>query len=192
MRGDIYDHACTRCVLHSGAKTVCMEGVGNPANTSAMIVGEAPGRNEDERGVPFIGRAGQILDTELVEAFITPNARSEVFVTNVVKCRPPGNRQPKTAESRACSLYLAAEIEALDPFVILALGNPAAWELLHETGITRIRGTWHRLDRERETWVMPTFHPAFVDRQGRASLAAQQFRDDIQTFATKAIVGRPD
>lgn len=153
-----------------------------------MVVGEAPGRNEDAAGHPFIGRAGALLDDVLADAFVTQFARRETFVTNAAKCRPPANRTPKTSELRACETYLIEEIRLVDPWVILACGNAAIWSLLREQRVTHIRGQWHRLDRERETWVLPTYHPAFVLRQGLDSLAAEQFKDDVQMFATRAIV----
>jgi uracil-DNA glycosylase family 4 len=187
MYSDIYDHNCTLCPLHEGAKTVCVEGSGR-SQYRAMIVGEAPGRNEDERGTPFIGQAGFILDRVLKDVFISERARQETFVTNAVKCRPPGNRDPKFSEIRACvSAYLTREIELVDPYVILALGNPAAWALIGQTGITSLRGTWHRLDSERERWVLVTYHPAFILRQGLDSDAAEMFHDDLNMFANRAI-----
>ena len=186
----IYDHHCTRCSLHEGAKTVCVEATGTGAD-GAMVVGEAPGRNEDEQGKPFVGQAGKLLDSVLNSAFMTEQARREVFVTNAVKCRPPGNRTPTDTETDACFSYLLREIEQVDPYVILALGNAAASVLLGETGITRLRGTWHRLDSERVRFVMPTFHPAYVLYQGGWGSAAHSlFVDDVTMFANKAIVGR--
>jgi len=193
MFSDIYDHSCTRCILHDGVKTVCMEGSGRSPDYHAMVVGEAPGRDEDAAGMPFVGRAGALLDQALVTAFVSPRARQEVFVTNTVKCRPPGNRTPTQREQQACLAYLQDEIERVDPYVILSLGNAAAWVLLRERSITRIRGNWFRLDRERETWVMPTYHPAFVGYQGGIGSAAWDlFVDDVQVFATRAIVRQGD
>lgn len=174
----IYDHECTRCRLHEHAQTVCMEASGTDAS-GAMIVGEAPGREEDIAGAPFVGKAGSYLDRVLQEVGIL---RAVVFVTNAVKCRPPGNRFPSQRELNACNAYLAREIAAVDPRTILCLGNASLWALTRQTGITRARGTWLRLDRERETWVMPTYHPAFVLRQGLNSEAAEQFRSDVVTW----------
>lgn len=193
MYSDLYDHECTRCPLHEHAHTVCMEGSGRSPDYYAMVVGEAPGRDEDAAGRPFVGRAGVLLDEALVTAFVSPRARQEVFVTNAVKCRPPGNRTPSQREQQACLAYLQDEIERVDPHVILALGNAAAFVLLRETGITRIRGEWHRLDRERETWVMPTYHPAFVGYQGGVgSVAWEAFVGDVEMFANRAIARQGD
>lgn len=166
---------------------MCVEGIGR-SQYRAMIVGEAPGRNEDARGIPFIGQAGRILDKGLERAFVTPLARKETFVTNAVKCRPPHNRDPKFSEIKTCvSAYLTREIELVDPFTILALGNPAAWALLRCSGVSALRGDWHRLDSERERWVRVTYHPAFILRQGLDSEAADMFQEDLDTFAARAI-----
>lgn len=194
MYSDLYDHECTLCPLHADVQSVCIEGTGNPVSSHAMVIGEAPGRDEDAAGRPFVGRAGALLDEALVTAFISPHARREVFVTNVVKCRPPGNRTPTQREQQACLTYLQDEIERVDPYVILALGSAALWVLLRETGIVSKRGGWYRLDRERETWVMPTYHPAFVGYQGGVgSPTWEQFVGDVEMFANRAIarMGEP-
>lgn len=184
---NLYDHDCTLCPLHENATTVCVEGDGKP-QYRCMIVGEAPGRNEDLRGHPFVGQAGRILDKGLERAFVTQAARRETFVTNAVKCRPPHNDTPTFTDTSTCvSAYLTREIESIDPFVILALGNVAAWALLRRTGVTAMRGEWHRLDSERERWVRVTFHPAFISRQGYDSDAASMFQEDLDTFAGRAI-----
>lgn len=183
----IYNHKCTLCSLHKGAKTVCMEGIGS-VEQHAMIVGEAPGRNEDNLGRPFVGEAGKLLDYTLQKAFLDPEARSKVFVTNVVKCRPPQNAKPTRAQAQACFEYLFGEIRAVDPVAILALGNSAIEVLLHRSGITRLRGKWVRLNRDKETWVMPTFHPAFILREGGYGTEAfTLFCDDIDLFAGKVM-----
>jgi DNA polymerase len=147
-------------------------------------VGEAPGRQEDVSGVPFVGQAGKVLDKGLAKVSLS---REDVVVTNAVKCRPVSNRTPESDEIEACSPYLIREIEALDAYVILALGNVAAEALLGFSGITSIRGTWHRLDAEKERWVMPTFHPAYILRKGLDSDTYHQFVLDIQTFAERAM-----
>lgn len=173
--------------MHVDATTVCIEGSGKP-QYRAMIIGEAPGRNEDARGIPFVGRAGFILDRGLQRAFVTERARQEMFVTNAVKCRPPANRDPKYSEIKTCvSAYLTEEIARVDPYVILALGNPAAWALLGRSGVTALRGAWHPLDSERVRYVRVTYHPAFISRQGLDSEAADLFEEDLNVFAARAI-----
>lgn len=187
MPSSIYDHTCTRCALHATAKTVCMEArAASNVDVRAMVIGEAPGRNEDEQGKPFVGRAGQILDLALHNAGLNP---ATMFVTNVVKCRPPGNRTPSQREQQACLPFLRDEIAHHDPRYLLALGRAAAWTLLRESTIKDVRSMWYRLDRERDTFVMVTFHPAFVDRQGYYSLARSQFMDDVQLFANAIKTG---
>lgn len=175
---------------------MCMEGTGDP-KYHAMIVGEAPGRLEDAKGKPFIGEAGKLLDGALVIAFMTAHVREEIFVTNVVKCRPPQNAKPTHRQSAACFEYLHREIAMVDPTAILALGNTAIEVLLGTSGITRLRGKWQRLDRKRTTWVMPTYHPAYVLRKG--AYGTEEFSDfcaDINVFAGKVLAwmdkGHPD
>lgn len=184
----LYDHECVRCPLWERANTVCMEGRGRVSQLGIMVVGEAPGRDEDAAGRPFIGRAGALLDQALTTALGSLwDVASDVFVTNVVKCRPPSNRTPSTREMQMCEPYLRKEISLHNPFVVIALGNAAIWSLLRETGITRIRGEWFQLDRQRETWVMPTYHPAFVGYQGGVgSQAWELFVEDIEVAVNRA------
>ena len=172
---------------------MCIEGSGKRrrGDVPCMIVGEAPGAYEDAAGTPFVGRAGRILDKGLERAFKMPHARRHVFVTNAVKCRPPKNRDPKPRELRACvSAYLTREIELHDPFAILAVGNVAATALLGRSGIAALRETWHRLDSDAERWVLVTYHPAYIDRQGLDSEAAELWRNDLREFAVTARKGR--
>ena len=148
-----------------------------------MVVGEAPGRSEDAAGRPFVGRAGVLLDRALLAAGVS---RDDVMVTNAVKCRPPANRTPTLAERKACFPYLLEEIRRTDPYVILALGNAALASLLGRSGVSSMRGHWYRLDRERETWVMPTWHPAYVMYQGGVqSTAGAQFERDFYAFVQR-------
>jgi DNA polymerase len=150
---------CTRCGLCSGRKTIVF-GDGNP-QADLMFIGEGPGEQEDRRGVPFVGRAGELL-TQMIERGLEI-ARSEVYICNIVKCRPPGNRNPLPDEVSACRPFLDGQIDAVRPKVIIALGKPAASLLLgRDVAITRIRGTWHSY---RGIPLMPTFHPAFILRQ---------------------------
>lgn len=150
---------CTRCRLHEGRTTIVF-GDGN-ADADLMFIGEGPGENEDQRGLPFVGRAGELL-TKMIEAGIqTP--RQEVYIANIVKCRPPGNRDPQADEVAACREFLDAQIDAIRPKVIVTLGKPAASLLLgRPVAITKVRGTWAEY---RGVPVMPTYHPAFVLRQ---------------------------
>jgi DNA polymerase len=150
---------CTRCRLCEG-RTHIVFGDGNP-HADLMFVGEGPGETEDRRGLPFVGRAGELLTQMIEKGLGIP--RSEVYICNVVKCRPPKNRTPLAEEVAACSPFLDGQIAAVEPKVIVALGKPAASLLLgREVPITRVRGTWHEY---RGTPLMPTFHPAFVLRR---------------------------
>jgi DNA polymerase len=159
IRADIGD--CTRCKLHSG-RTHIVYGVGNPEAT-VMFVGEGPGADEDLQGEPFVGRAGQLL-TQIIKAM--GFAREEVYIANVVKCRPPGNRNPEPDEIARCEPFLHAQIAAIRPRVIVALGKFAAQTLLAtDTPISRLRGQFHSL---RDIDVMPTFHPSYLLRNPAA------------------------
>ena len=148
---------CTRCKLAGGRKKLVF-GVGNP-RAELMFVGEGPGGDEDLQGEPFVGKAGQLL-TKMIEAM--GFARSEVYIANVVKCRPPENRDPEADEIEACEPFLAAQIAALRPRVIVALGRFAVQTLLRDgTPIGRQRGRWREYQGVR---CMPTFHPAYLLR----------------------------
>ncbi len=150
---------CTRCRLCE-QRTQIVYGDGNP-QAQLMFVGEGPGEAEDRRGLPFVGRAGELL-TQMIEKGLGIRRR-DVYICNIVKCRPPRNRTPLADEVAACSPFLDGQIAAVRPRVIVALGRPAASLLLgHEIAITRVRGTWHEY---RGIPLMPTFHPAFVLRQ---------------------------
>ncbi len=155
IRTEIGD--CTRCKLHTG-RTNLVFGVGSP-EADVMFVGEGPGADEDEQGEPFVGRAGQLL-TQIIKAM--GFAREDVYIANVVKCRPPNNRNPEPDEIAQCSPFLQAQITSIKPKVIVALGKFAAQTLLGtETPISRLRGRFHELG---DTVVMPTFHPSYLLR----------------------------
>ncbi len=144
---------CRLCEL-AQTRTNIVFGVGNP-RARVMFVGEAPGRNEDLQGEPFVGRAGENLNGILSLAGLT---REEIYIANVLKCRPPGNRNPKPDEVLACSPFLREQIRSIWPDVVVTLGNPATHFVLKtETGITRLRGRFHQTGH---FTVMPTFHPA--------------------------------
>lgn len=162
---------CTRCPLSEG-RTQIVFGDGNP-NADLMFVGEGPGENEDRQGVPFVGRAGELL-TKMIEAGLEI-PRSQVYICNIVKCRPPGNRNPLPNEVSACREFLDGQIDAVGPKVIVALGKPASSLLLgRDVAITRERGHWNEY---RGVPVMPTFHPAFVLRQYTAENRRRVWED---------------
>ncbi len=156
LRDEIGD--CTRCKLCQ-ARTKIVFGVGDP-RAKLMFVGEGPGADEDAHGEPFVGRAGQKLN-EMIRAIGLE--RKDVYIANVVKCRPPGNRDPEPDEVATCSPFLFRQIELIRPRVIVALGSPASKTLLGtKAGITTLRGRWGAF---RGIPVMPTFHPAFLLRK---------------------------
>ncbi len=155
LRTEIGD--CTRCKLCKG-RTNLVFGVGNP-DARLMFIGEGPGRDEDLQGIPFVGLAGQLL-TKIIEAM--GFKREEVYITNIVKCRPPNNRNPEPDEVATCMPFLIKQVEIVKPTVIVCLGSVAAQNLLGTTmNISRMRGKfteWHGIP------VMPTYHPAFLLR----------------------------
>ena len=150
---------CRRCSLCEGRSKIVF-GSGNP-NADLLFVGEGPGEQEDRQGLPFVGRAGELL-TQMIEKGIGLS-RDEVYICNIVKCRPPQNRTPLPPEVSACRPFLDGQIRAVAPKVIVTLGKPAASLLLdREIAITRMRGTWHDY---KGIPLMPTLHPAYVLRQ---------------------------
>jgi len=152
---------CKNCVLcESRGQTVF--GEGDP-DAKVMFIGEGPGQNEDEQGRPFVGRSGELLNKQIQAMGFE---RSQIYIANVVKCRPPNNRTPLAGEVDACWDYLRRQIEIIRPRVIITLGGPAAKLVLDtKEGITRIRGTWHEYAGvEPPVPVMPTFHPAYLLR----------------------------
>ncbi|HEX3597791.1 MAG TPA: uracil-DNA glycosylase, partial [Polyangiaceae bacterium] len=153
---------CTRCGLHGErTQTVFARGTGA---SGVCFVGEGPGADEDAQGFPFVGKAGQLLDRMIAAMGFD---RDEVYVCNIVKCRPPKNRKPEPSEMAACRPYLVEQLELIEPKVIVALGATAVEGLLGISGgITRLRGNW-RLYNGRIA-VMPTFHPAYLLRTPEA------------------------
>ena len=150
---------CTRCKLHSLGRRQIVFGVGNE-NADLMFVGEGPGADEDRLGEPFVGKAGQLL-TRIIEKGMNMS-RSEVYIANIVKCRPPRNRDPEPDEIAECEPFLAAQIRSIQPKVIVTLGRFAAHTLLKvKTPITRLRGQWMSYEG---ISVMPTYHPAYLLR----------------------------
>jgi uracil-DNA glycosylase len=148
---------CTKCPLHKG-RLNAVPGKGS-IEADIVFIGEGPGEMEDIKGEPFVGRAGQLLTKMLAAIELT---RDEVYITNIVKCRPPQNRAPLPEESSACFPYLEKQLELIDPKIICCLGGPSAQLILSTNqGITKLRGTVHRY---RGTPVVPTYHPAAVLR----------------------------
>ena len=155
IRGDLGD--CRRCKLHNGRRNIVF-GSGNP-QARLVLVGEGPGYDEDLQGLPFVGSAGQLL-TKILEAIHL--ARTDVYICNIIKCRPPGNRNPEPDEIAACIPFLHRQIRAIRPSLICALGTFAAQTLLErDTPISRLRGHFHSYE---DIPVLPTYHPAFLLR----------------------------
>lgn len=162
--------ACTRCPL-AGGRTTVVFGEGNP-DASLMVVGEGPGREEDLAGRPFVGRSGQLLDRLLVEEIGL--ARDQVYIANVVKCRPPGNRDPQPDEIAACRPYLEAQIDEIHPAVLVTLGNFSSKLLIGASeGITKLRGRTYPY-RDTGAVIVPTYHPAAALRGGGTVLAGMR------------------
>jgi DNA polymerase len=157
IREDLGD--CTRCKLHTLGRTQIVFGVGNP-QARLMFVGEAPGADEDIQGEPFVGRAGQLL-TKIIQSIGLE--RSDVSIANVIKCRPPGNRNPEPDEVAQCQPFLFRQIDTIRPRVIVALGTFAAHALLgSDAPISRLRGSVHPFRHDSQ--LIPTFHPAYLLR----------------------------
>jgi len=156
VRADIGD--CTRCKLHRLGRRQIVFGVGNPS-ADLMFVGEAPGHDEDVQGIPFVGRAGQLL-TKIIEAIGL--SRDDVYIANVIKCRPPENRNPEQDEVETCEPFLFQQVDIIKPKVIVALGTFAARALLRTLDpISRLRGHVYEY---RGAKLIPTFHPAYLLR----------------------------
>ncbi|MED5353061.1 MAG: uracil-DNA glycosylase, partial [Nitrospinota bacterium] len=150
---------CTRCKLSNGRKNIVF-GSGNPS-ADLVFVGEGPGADEDEQGLPFVGRAGKKL-TEIIEKGMNLDREKDTYICNIVKCRPPGNRDPEKEEIEACNPFLLQQLKAIQPKVVVALGKPAASTLLgRSVPITKERGTWHDYEGFK---LMLTLHPAYLLR----------------------------
>ena len=151
--------ACTKCELHAG-RTQTVFGIGD-RQARWLVVGEAPGAEEDRRGVPFVGRAGQLLDAMLRSVGLS---REQVFIANILKCRPPKNRDPRPEEAASCEPYLERQIELLNPAIILAVGRIAAQNLLKiDTPVGRMRGRLYYYG-DHAIPVVVTYHPAYLLR----------------------------
>jgi uracil-DNA glycosylase len=159
IRQDLGD--CTRCKLHQQGRKQIVFGVGNP-NADLMFIGEAPGADEDMQGEPFVGRAGQLLTNMIKAMGLT---RQDVYIANIIKCRPPGNRTPERDECETCSPFLMRQISVVKPRVIVALGAVAAKTLLAVSApMTQLRGCWFDF---KGTKLAVTYHPAFLLRDPR-------------------------
>jgi DNA polymerase len=159
---------CAMCKL-AGTRTQVVFGVGDP-HADLMFVGEGPGKDEDEQGEPFVGRAGKLL-TQLIEGIGL--TRADVYIANVVKCRPPGNRDPEADEIEACAPWLDRQFDLVKPRLVVTLGNPATKSLLQtREGITKLRGKEFEFERAgHEAVLIPTLHPSYVLRSGGKTLA---------------------
>jgi DNA polymerase len=162
---------CTRCPLSRGRQSIVF-GEGNPC-ADILFVGEAPGSEEDRTGRPFVGKAGQLL-TQIIERGMGLS-RSEVYIGNILKCRPPSNRTPQEEEVAACLPFLKKQITAIQPRVIVTLGRPAAQALLEVSKpMHQLRGTWQAYEG---IPLMPTYHPAYVLRQYTVPIRRQVWGD---------------
>lgn len=166
---------CTRCHLRSQCRQVVFDD-GNPASP-LMLIGEGPGEQEDIQGKPFVGRAGQLLDRILLAIGLD---RQDVYITNVVKCRPPGNRTPTAEEAESCWPWLAGQLEVIQPELIVCLGLSATRQLTGATTIGQVRGKWMNSLGFR---IMPTYHPAALLRNPSLKRASwedfQKVRDEL-------------
>ncbi|AFY62282.1 uracil-DNA glycosylase, family 4 [Synechococcus sp. PCC 6312] len=180
--------ACQRCEL-SQTRTHVVISRGNP-EADLMIIGEGPGQTEDETGLPFVGRAGQLL--EKILASVNLDSDKDVYICNIVKCRPPGNRVPTLAESNACRPYLLEQIRLVDPKIILLTGATAVKGVTGDTrGITKIRGTWIEWEGR---LCMPILHPAYLLRNPSREVGGPKWLmwQDIQAVQAKLQSLSPD
>ncbi len=179
IRADIGD--CTRCRLHQDRHSIVF-GVGNP-QAKVVFVGEGPGADEDAQGIPFVGRAGQLL-TQMIENTAKkegiPLLRADVYICNVVKCRPPGNRTPEPDEMETCGSFMFRQLEAIHPKAICALGGTAVRALLgRKEGVTRLRGNWADW---RGIPVMVTYHPSYLLRPYNQNAKREAWEDLKKLF----------
>ncbi len=176
---------CTKCVLHETRKK-SVPGDG-PANAEILFIGEGPGFHENEQGHPFVGASGKFLDQLLAQAGVT---RTEVFICNVVKCRPPGNRDPLPDEIKACDIHLEEQIEIINPSIIVTLGRISMNKFIPAAKITAVHGQMRKVD---ERFVIPMFHPAAALHQAalKPSILADFVRLPDQLNEARAALGKP-
>jgi uracil-DNA glycosylase len=180
---------CTRCPLHE-TRTKAVFGAGN-ADAELMFVGEAPGAEEDRQGLPFVGRAGQLLNRMLASIGLS---RDDVFIANVLKSRPPGNRDPQPAEIEACEPYLLEQVRLIEPRVVCTLGNFATKLLSgNPTGITKVRGTpqVHELGG-RTVFLLPLFHPAAALRTPAVKQTLEADIAALPALLSQTLPGAPE
>lgn len=176
---------CTKCALHeSRKKAVTGEG---PADAEIMFIGEGPGFHENEQGRPFVGASGKFLDQLLEQASVT---RADVFIANVVKCRPPANRDPQPEELQACNLYLEGQIEAINPSIIVTLGRISMGRYFPGAKITSVHGQMQKIDGR---FIIPMYHPAAALHQPalRPAILADFAKLPEQLNEARAALGRP-
>ena len=177
--------ACQRCPL-SSSRTNVVFGTGDP-DADLMFVGEAPGEEEDKQGLPFVGRSGELLDKLVYEEMGL--TRDSFYIANVLMCRPPGNRNPRDEEISSCRPYLEAKIEAIDPKVIVTLGNFATRLLLNtKDGITKVRGRSYDYNGR---VLVPTFHPSAILQGGGADAMAKMRADLVRAKQAIAAAATP-
>jgi uracil-DNA glycosylase family 4 len=172
---------CKRCKLHVGRNKIVF-GVGNPS-AKLVFVGEGPGADEDAQGIPFVGRAGQLL-TQMIEGTSAkeglPLKRADIYICNVVKCRPPENRTPESEEMEICGQFLFRQLLAIQPKAIMALGSTAAKALLGgKEGVTKLRGKWHKW---RDIPLMVTYHPSYLLRPYNQDAKREAWEDLKKTL----------
>lgn len=176
--------ACTRCALHTG-RTKSVFSDGNPS-APLMLIGEGPGQHEDETGVPFVGKAGQLL-TQILES-VEIDRKTDIYICNIVKCRPPQNRAPVPEEMATCSPYLESQIQIIKPRLVLLAGATAMKGILGiPQGISKLRGQWFEMPERfglPDTKVMPIFHPSYLLRnQSKAKYSPKWFMwQDMKTI----------
>lgn len=172
--------SCTKCSLHS-TRTQTVFSRGNP-QAALCFVGEAPGEDEDLQGFPFVGRSGALLDKTLISLGL--DVTKDIYVCNILKCRPPGNRKPTDDETNFCIDYLEEQLKIVGPRVIVALGATAMNGLINTTyGITKVRGQFFK---RKNTLVMPAYHPSYVLRNGGSGPVFDTFKQDLETAINKS------
>jgi uracil-DNA glycosylase family 4 len=173
--------ACTKCELHA-TRTNTVFSRGNPT-AAICIVGEAPGEDEDLQARPFVGRSGKLLDETITKLGLNPEA--DIYVCNIIKCRPPKNRRPTVEEVNSCIDYLEEQIKLVSPKVIVALGSTAVDSLLpaNTLGITKIRGKFFKYGK---TPLLPTYHPSYVLRNGGSGPVYEDFKKDLESAIQKS------
>lgn len=172
--------SCTKCGLHA-ARINTVFSRGKP-QASICIVGEAPGEDEDLQGLPFVGKSGKLLDETLTSLGIDP--AKDIYVCNIVKCRPPGNRKPTEEEINFCIDFLEEQLKLVSPKIIIALGNTAVGGLLPiDYGITKIHGKFFKRG---SIYVMPVYHPSFVLRNGSKGPVFDAFKKDLEVAINKS------